>query len=928
MYHRILVLFLSFLFVTTEAAKILGVFPMPSLSHQIVFRRITQELAKRGHEVTVITTDPAFPEGNGPTNLKEIDIHDVSYALFQETFQTKYKAGAMKHQTFAEMREGLRIFSSLFHIQVQTPQVQELITNKNNTFDLILIEAVTRPDYLNQFDVHEMLKQDFGSDVPALEELYNNVHLLFLNIHPIWADNQPVPPGVIFTGGIHQLPEKELPKDLKTYLDSSKRGVIYVSFGTNILARMFEPETVKIIVNVLSKLPYDVLWKWDQDELPGNLDNIKISKWLPQSDLLRHPKMKLFVTQAGLQSTDEAITAGVPLVAIPMLADQWYNAQKYVKHGIGMKLDIDFLTEDKLKHAIETVISDESYRRNIIKLRDIMRDQPETPLERAIWWLEYAIRHGGAKQLRAPTANISTAEYFELELVLIVLSIAVAAFMLFICFLCRLGKEAAKILGVFPIPSISHQVVFRKITQELVKKGHEVTVITPDPAFPEGNGPANLKEIDVHDVSYAFWQSIFQSKYKAGIHNTPSFSELREGTKLFSYLLHIQIETPMVRELITNKNNKFDLILVEAVMRPALVFSHIFKAPVILMSSFGAIFNNHDIMGSLTHPILYPSTLQFKIYNLTFWEKIEALRLHYTYEYASYLNEFDEHQILQQDFGSDVPAIKELYNNVHMLFLNIHPVWADNQPVPPGVVFMGGIHQLPQKELPKDLKTYLDSSKRGVIYVSFGTNVLAGMISPDKVQVMVNVLSKLPYDVLWKWDQDELPGKSDNIRTSKWLPQSDLLKHPKIKLFVTQAGLQSTDEAITAGVPLVAIPMLGDQWYNAEKYLKHGIGMKLAIDSLTEEQLKYAIETVITDESYRRQVTKLRDIMLDQPETPLERAMWWLEYAIRHGGAKQLRAPTANISMAEYLELELVLIVLLTAVTALILLILIFVYER
>lgn len=69
----------------------------------------------------------------------------------------------------------------------------------------------------------------------------------------------------------------------------------------------------------------------------------------------------------------------------------------------------------------------------------------------------------------------------------------------------------------------------------------------------------------------------------------------------------------------------------------------------------------------------------------------------------------------------------------------------------------------------------MDSSKYGVIYVSFGTNVLAGMIPPAKVEIITKVLSKLQYDVLWKWDRDELQGKGDNIKLSKWLPQSDLL---------------------------------------------------------------------------------------------------------------------------------------------------------
>lgn len=37
------------------------------------------------------------------------------------------------------------------------------------------------------------------------------------------------------------------------------------------------------------------------------------------------------------------------------------------------------------------------------------------------------------------------------------------------------------------------------------------------------------------------------------------------------------------------------------------------------------------------------------------------------------------------------------------------------------------------------------------------------------------MFSKVPYDILWKYDEDELPGLSENVKLSKWLPQSDLL---------------------------------------------------------------------------------------------------------------------------------------------------------
>lgn len=59
--------------------------------------------------------------------------------------------------------------------------------------------------------------------------------------------------------------------------------------------------------------------------------------------------------------------------------------------------------------------------------------------------------------------------------------------------------------------------------------------------------------------------------------------------------------------------------------------------------------------------------------------------------------------------------------------------------------------------------------------MSFGTNSMTEMLPPEKIQIIIKVFSDLPYDILWKWDNAELPGRSKNIRINKWFPQSDLL---------------------------------------------------------------------------------------------------------------------------------------------------------
>lgn len=472
-------------------------------------------------------------------------------------------------------------------------------------------------------------------------------------------------------------------------------------------------------------------------------------------------------------------------------------------------------------------------------------------------------------------------------------------------------NEAARILAVFPTPSISHQVVFRPLILELTKRGHHVTVITTDPVYPKEEIFANLTEIDVHDISYKIWKEEVD-KTTTG-KKDDIFTQLNTFMNVIITVLEKQMQIKEIKDLV-NSEQKFDLLLLELWVRPALGFSHIFKVPTILVSSFGNILNSNEIIGAPSHPILYPYVFRQKINNLSMWEKL--IELYNQYKLESLQNGVlkKEQEALRRIFAADVPPYKELFDNVQMLFLNVHPIWENNRPVPPSVVFMGGIHHKPKKDLPKDLEEYLNSSRNGVIYISFGTNVMPSLLPPERIQILINVFSQLPYDVLWKYDKDELPGKSENIKISKWLPQSDLLRHPKVKLFITQGGLQSTDEAILAGVPLIGIPLLGDQWYNVEQYVRHKIGVRLDMESLTEDVFRSAIETVIRDKSYKNNVEKLRTLMYDQPQTPLDRAVWWTEHVLRHGGAKHLRSPAANISWAEYLELNLVGTLLLGAV--------------
>lgn len=132
--------------------------------------------------------------------------------------------------------------------------------------------------------------------------------------------------------------------------------MVYFSLGTNVKSAYLNKDTLEIIAKALSELPYNFLWKYESEDLKYIPSNVIIDKWFSQQDILRHPNVKLFITQAGYQSVEEGIVNKVPMLAIPFIFDQISNARRISKLGIGEMLQIEDLTKESLKSSIKNII--------------------------------------------------------------------------------------------------------------------------------------------------------------------------------------------------------------------------------------------------------------------------------------------------------------------------------------------------------------------------------------------------------------------------------------------------------------------------------------------------------------------------------------------------------------------------------------------
>lgn len=142
-----------------------------------------------------------------------------------------------------------------------------------------------------------------------------------------------------------------------------------------------------------------------------------------------------------------------------------------------------------------------------------------------------------------------------------------------------------------------------------------------------------------------------------------------------------------------------------------------------------------------------------------------------------------------------MPSIDELRRNISLTLVNAHKSTSKPRPLMPGIVYYGGAHIKAPKPLPKDIQEYIDKAEHGVIFFSFGSFVQSSELPKEKIDIFLTALSKVKQRVIWKFE-DESHEVPPNVLIRKWLPQSDILAHPNVILFIAHGGMSGTFEGL------------------------------------------------------------------------------------------------------------------------------------
>lgn len=204
-------------------------------------------------------------------------------------------------------------------------------------------------------------------------------------------------------------------------MDSAENGAILFSLGTNVKSSDLTADKLLSLFSAFAKLKQKIVWKWDGTKIPEEKpENVLMEKWLPQDDILAHPNIRLFISHCGLGGITEAQFHGVPILGIPIFADQLQNSKAIVNDGWALEIAYNQLTETSLSFTINELLSNHSFTDTVKKLSKSFRDRPNNALDTAVYWTEYVLRHNGAKFMQSPAVHLNFIQRNSLDIISVV----------------------------------------------------------------------------------------------------------------------------------------------------------------------------------------------------------------------------------------------------------------------------------------------------------------------------------------------------------------------------------------------------------------------------------------------------------------------------------------------------------------------------
>ncbi|KHJ43613.1 UDP-glucoronosyl and UDP-glucosyl transferase [Trichuris suis] len=608
---------------------------------------------------------------------------------------------------------------------------------------------------------------------------------------------------IIYMGNLESSSKKELSEEWRHLLNESNNGIIIFSLGSVVQESFIKEEIKNGLLKAFQKFPeHTIVWKLNDPTflkhhtLPPH---VHAFDWIPQRQLLNSQKVKLFITHGGYNSLLEITLAGVPMILIPLFGDQSGNVARAVRHRLGVQLPITKITADTVEEKMRLVLGNDELLRG--------------------------------------------------------------ALMILLCF--TISANGLEVLLYSFGMSSSHAMFTNRFAVALTTQGHHVTTFLgptrPGVKIPKFPNKEDLIVVESEEIVSNF-KKMEQTIMRKIVNGKSTMWQL---LKLPQTLHDMMVKTCSIvandtalRDRI--RRNHYDVVV--SYCLDTCVFGLIDptnKASIICLSAGNYVTDlTATAMAIPSNPSYIPHLLSATSDIMTFPERIVNAILQWTIRTllqlpVPALNE--EMKLLRRLTNSTITSFNDLAKP-DGLIMNGEQFVDFPRPMLHDVIYMGNLESASKKELSEEWLNLLNESNKGIIVFALGSVVKESFVEETTKEGLLKAFQSFPeYTVVWKLDDPTFlkhHSLPQHVHAFDWIPQRQLLNSQKVKLFITHGGYNSLLEITLAGVPMILIPLFGDQPGNVARAVRHRLGVQLRMTEITADTMEEKMRLVLGNDEF------------------------------------------------------------------------------
>ncbi|KAL0963214.1 hypothetical protein UPYG_G00351210 [Umbra pygmaea] len=445
---------------------------------------------------------------------------------------------------------------------------------------------------------------------------------------------------------------------------------------------------------------------------------------------------------------------------------------------------------------------------------------------------------------------------------------------------CPLSVSGGKVL-IWP-GEFSHWLNMKTIVEELGNRGHEVTVIThtATPSVRNSSLVGGNYRLEILQVPFTRqeFQDVVEKLLEYWTNDMPNDNVIQASLRLKEIMdIGIRYTQVICNIMFSNKellerlrSEHYDVVLSDPMMNPGgELLAEYLGLPFVLSIRFSFANTIERLCGQLPSPPSYVPGIGFEYTDkMTFAQRVKNVLYYVSQDVLFKIVGATKWDGFFSEVLGTPTTFCEILGKADIWLIRTYWDFEYPRPLLPNFKFVGGLHCKPAKPLPEDMEEFVQSSgDDGIVLFSLGSTMKT--LTKERANTIAIALGQIPQKVLWGYSgAKDLGELAPNIRVYDWIPQNDLLGHPKTKAFITHGGTNGLYEAIYHGVPLVGVPLFGDQPDNIMHMKTKGVAVTMDFNKMTSQDLVDGLNRVINDPSYKENMMRLSRIHHDQPMKP------------------------------------------------------------